>query len=657
MHTYYSRAMPRSRSPLERRRPRRGSLDRPVNGRLYRAALLLALIPVIALALSVRRPLTLAPPQLPPTFDGAAAAALTRDLATLYPDRSPGSDGAQGARTWLIQQLGASGYATQTDTFAADIPGLGRRELANVWAVAPGRTSQAIVVAAHRDDSGAGPGADDNASGTAALVELARTYGGGSTGSSRVEQPAHTIVFLSTDGGSFGSLGAARFAADPRWRHSVVAVVNLDALAGRSGPRLEVSGDRARSPASALVQTASVRVQEQTGRAPRRTGAAGQLFDLALPFSLYDQAPFVGRGIPALTLTTSGIRPREAFDDTPEALDTEALSNLGRASQQLVESLDQGLEIARGTTTYVWLGGRILSGWAVQLLLVALLLPFLAAVVDLFARCRRLGVQLGPALRAYRSRLAFWLWVGVLFEVFGLAGAWPSGPARPVDPASAAATDWPVVPLAILATLSLASWQGGRARLRRRRPARDDEVIAGYTAVALAVGLASILTLAINPYSLLFLLPSAHAWLWLGQARDRPLVRLALLAAGLAGPAAILLSFAVRFQLGWDAPWYVLLLAAVGKLPLSGIAIGLAWCAALAQVLALETGRYAPYPAAQDRRLGPVRSTVRTLVLARRRRRSGMRLDQVGAPARRGRSFPRGNGRGRLQPRRRQGSR
>ena len=66
--------------PLVRRRPRRGSLDRPVNGRLYRACFLIVLIPVLALALTVRHPLALPPPQLPPTFDQSSALSLARDL-------------------------------------------------------------------------------------------------------------------------------------------------------------------------------------------------------------------------------------------------------------------------------------------------------------------------------------------------------------------------------------------------------------------------------------------------------------------------------------------------------------------------------------------------------------------------------------------------
>ena len=71
-----------------------------------------------------------------------------------------------------------------------------------------------------------------------------------------------------------------------------------------------------------------------------------------------------------------------------------------------------------------------------------------------------------------------------------------------------------------------------------------------------------------------------------------------------------------------------------GAQPVAGIALSLAWVAVLGQLVALIAGRYAPYPAVHERGLGPGRRAVRTLVLARRRRRS-VRVDQVGAPARR----------------------
>ena len=214
---------------------------------------------------------------------------------------------------------------------------------------------QAIVVLAHRDDTGTGPGANDNASGTAALVELARGYALSSTPNGQV-RTGHTIVFLSTDGGAFGGLGALRFARRPPF--PVVATINLDAIGGPGDPRIEVAGDSPRSPAASLVETAARRLQEQTGRPPGRASILAQLVDLGFPFTLYEQGPFVARGIPAVTLTTAGARPPDAFTDRSSALSTDNLGAIGRATQQLIGSLDQGLELAQGTTTFVWAGER-----------------------------------------------------------------------------------------------------------------------------------------------------------------------------------------------------------------------------------------------------------------------------------------------------------
>ena len=270
---------------------------------------------------------------------------------------------------------------------------------------------------AHRDDTGGGPGADDNASGTAALIELARTYAGPATTSEQRVRPAHTIVFLSTDGGAYGGVGAARFAAHSPF--DVVAVINLDAIAGGQPARMVITGDEPRSPAATLVETASRRLLEQTGQRVRRAGFFDQLVDLAFPFTLYEQGPFVAAGVPAITITTSGDRPRTAFGDEPSRLDGSELAAIGRATQELIGSLDQGLDLSQGTTSFVWVGDRVVRGWALELVLIALLIPFLVAAVDLFAHCRRRRIRLLPAVRSLRSRIACWLFAGVVFYLFG----------------------------------------------------------------------------------------------------------------------------------------------------------------------------------------------------------------------------------------------
>jgi hypothetical protein len=589
---------------------------------MYRGTWLLVALPLLIVAFSVERPSALPVPSLPPTFDGASALTLAEELARLYPDRAPGTSGAQGARRWLVDKMRLYGFRPQTDSFEATIPGRKRALLQNVVFVVPGRSTDTIVVMAHRDDSGRGAGANDNASGTAALIELARAYST-PAGAAPTVAPQHTLLFVSTDGGTFGGLGAARFAQHSPYRSHVVAVLNLDSIAGRGRARVEIGGDQARSPAPALVETVAARITEETGSGPGRTSALGQLIDLGFPFSLYEQAPLVGRGIPAVTLTTGGDRPPPAFGDTPERLNRTQLTEIGRAAQGVVGSLDEGLELARGTRSYVYLGPRIVRGWAIEFALLAMLVPFVAAAVDLFARCRRRRIPVAPALHAYRSRLGVWLWGGAMFLFLALVGVWPGGAARPINPETGPAGDWPVLGLLLLLVLALPAWLVSRTRLAPRRPPTAEEELAGHTAAMLALGVVALLVVATNPFALLFLLPALHIWLWLPHARDQgTATRLALVAAGFVGPFILVGSFMFRFGLGFDAPWYLAELVAIDYVSIVPFVLVLCCLAGAAQLTAIAAGRYAPYPSAAERPpLGPIRSTVRSLVLATRARR------------------------------------
>ena len=591
---------------------------------MVRGTWLLVGLPLLVAAFSVSRPEPLPPPRAPATFDGAAAAGLADELARRYPDRSPGLRGADGAARWVAARFGAYGFAVESQRFVARIPGRGRVELRNLIAKAVGRSTDVIVVLAHRDDLGRAAGVNDNASGTAALVELARAYAQAPGERSFVPvRPAHTVVFLSTDGGAYGGLGAEHFASDPAYRSRLLAVVNLDTIAGPEEPRLQLAGDEARSPNPILVQTAAERLRERTGVEPGRPGALEQLIDLGFPFTLYEQGPFVARGIPAVTLTTAGSRPPSSLADSGAPPSAQRMEQIGRAAQNLLSSLDQGLELEPSMGAYVYLGPRLVRGWALQLVLVAALLPFLAGAVDLFARCRRRRIQLAPALRSYRSRLGIWLFGGAAFLVLGAFGAWPEGAPRPIAPESAVAGDWRLVAVLVLGLVWFLGWLVGRERLLPRRPVSSEETLAGYTATLLVLGVLALVVVAVNAYALVFLLPSLHVWLWLPQVRERSAgVRFALVAVGFAGPALLLGSLAFRFGLGLDAPWYLATLLAVDYVTLPALAIALAWLAASAQLAALAVGRYAPYPAAAERPpRGPLRELVRRTVLAVRARR------------------------------------
>src|SRR3954447_7934994 len=343
--TYYSHGMA-ANPPPARTRARPGSLERPINSRLYRGTWMLVGIPLLIAAFSVGKPpaLKAAVPSLPPAFDKLRAVALARDLAQTFPDRSPGSPGAVSARQWFSSQMANLGLRVRREPFSATIPGRGRVRLENLIVTIPGRSPQALAVLAHLDDVGTGPGANDNASGVAALVELARSYAMSVAGNvppgASIVSPAHTLFFVATDGGEFGGLGADRFATDFRAR--VVTAIVLDSIAGRAPSSLVIAGNTARNPSAGLVETAAARIQEQAGAAPRRASGFAQLLDLAFPFTLYEHGPVLAQGLGALTVTTRGERPPVSFFDTPARVNGDRLAQVGRSAQELLRALDQG---------------------------------------------------------------------------------------------------------------------------------------------------------------------------------------------------------------------------------------------------------------------------------------------------------------------------
>ena len=129
-----------------------------------RTASLLVLGPLLLLALTIGRPGPFPASTLPPSFDGPSAMALATELARDYPSRQPGSGGAAGAAQWVQDKLGLYGLTAAADVWDESIPGLGRVRLQNLVTVVQGSTDDAILVLAHRDDTGVGPGANDNAS-------------------------------------------------------------------------------------------------------------------------------------------------------------------------------------------------------------------------------------------------------------------------------------------------------------------------------------------------------------------------------------------------------------------------------------------------------------------------------------------------------------
>jgi len=171
--------------------------------------------------------------------------------------RGLGSRGLEEAGAYIAAQFeriglrpgAANGTWFQDFTVSPDAPamahlGLPATATRNVVAVLPGRSptlsGQVVIIGAHYDHLGLGGpnaldpdstgaihnGADDNGSGTVALIEIARRL--------VAARPARTIVFVAFSGEELGVLGSAYYAKNPTPfpMDSVYAMVNLD-MVGR----------------------------------------------------------------------------------------------------------------------------------------------------------------------------------------------------------------------------------------------------------------------------------------------------------------------------------------------------------------------------------------------------------------------------------------
>ena len=600
-----------------RRRARRGTVDRPLNARLVRVAAIVVAPVLVALLFSISTTGTLPRPPLEPLFDTASAATLAEDLSTKHPSRVPGTLGADGAALWYTEMLARLGLTTSEDVWTAELPDLGRVELRNLVTVVRGRSDESIVLVAHRDNAGVGAPFGDNASGTAALVEIARGYAPQQDAPAPL--PDRTLVLVSTDAGAFGGAGAARFVQESPYADGAVAAVVLDGLGGRGQPRLALAGNDSASPAQVLVSTAAARIEEQAGARPALPSVLAQLVDLGIPFAYGEQGPFLERGIAAVTLTTDDPGdPGVPVGDSPAPLAGSKLGALGRSTEALIASIDASVRPAFRTPASLFVGGRAASGWAVRFTLIVAIVPFFLGVLDLLIRARRYRIPLMPAFRCLRARFLFALFGGLLLWIGALFAVFPGDEALPLPLASSYLEDVSVFGLSVLGLALVAGWLVARRRLVASVRPAPEERLAGYTTALVWLAALGIVVALVRPFAVAFLLPSMYAWLWLPLV-TRLWPRLAVYVAGLLGPACALVVLGHELGLGiLDTALYVIGLVTVGYVPLASVVLVLAWVAAAAQLGAIAFDRYAPYASgAEPPPPGPLRQ-----LLARRVRAS-----------------------------------
>lgn len=134
-------------------------------------------------------------------------------------------------RDYLIDQLKNLGFAPEIQRGVGVTPiyqAAGNVENIAVRLKGSSGASDAVMLAAHYDSVAAAPGAADDGSGVAALLETLRAL--------RLGPPLkNDLIVLLTDGEEEGMLGASAFVAENPWAKDVRVAVNFEAR-GNAGP-------------------------------------------------------------------------------------------------------------------------------------------------------------------------------------------------------------------------------------------------------------------------------------------------------------------------------------------------------------------------------------------------------------------------------------
>jgi uncharacterized protein len=205
---------------------------------------------------------------------------------------------------------------------------LGRNVLGWLPGSDPGFSDQVIVLSAHYDHMGASPdgtywpGANDDASGVAVLLEIARVW------QEQGYVPKRSVLFAAWDAEELGLLGSKAYVANPTLpRDSITAVIQLD-MVGAGGPLLAVGGEER---LAALVE---------------RNAAAYGVESVVGDFGRSDHVSFLERGFDAVLLIWYGEDGLAAGyhrpSDTPGSIDLERLQQVGLVTHLTLLALADG---------------------------------------------------------------------------------------------------------------------------------------------------------------------------------------------------------------------------------------------------------------------------------------------------------------------------
>ncbi|MBI3636287.1 MAG: M20/M25/M40 family metallo-hydrolase [Candidatus Rokubacteria bacterium] len=228
--------------------------------------------------------------------------------------------------------LRAAGRARLHVTLAGD-----ERRSANVVGVLrgtdPARAGEAVVIGAHYDHLGdvngvVHPGADDNASGTAVVLGLARAFA--SAGGTQ-----RTLVFVFFGAEEIGLIGSRHYVTAPTvpLEQTIAmlnfAMLNFDMVGRLREGRLTVGG----------VDSGGG-LREAVEEAARAAGAT--LTPRGSPFSPSDHTRFYTAGAPVLFFHTGGHRDYHRPGDTADKLDAAGMATVAAVGARVIARLADG---------------------------------------------------------------------------------------------------------------------------------------------------------------------------------------------------------------------------------------------------------------------------------------------------------------------------
>jgi hypothetical protein len=262
---------------------------------------------------------------------GAAAVLLIADaLPTLDATAAPVSIASGSITRHAADSLRAA-TALATARLVVDVVPADMRA-ANVIGVLPGRdpglAAETIVLGAHWDHLGTSGGAtyygaDDNASGTAVVVGLARAFA--AAGGAR-----RTLVFVLFGAEELGLIGSGYYVQHTALPLAqTVAMLNFDMVGRMRDDTLSIggvdSGDRLRA---------------ATADAARAAGVKADL--RGTPFSPSDHTRFYSAGTPVLFFHTGGHDDYHRPSDTVDRLNTDGMAKVAAIGAAVVTALDDG---------------------------------------------------------------------------------------------------------------------------------------------------------------------------------------------------------------------------------------------------------------------------------------------------------------------------